>query len=377
MVLLVLTARCAPCSGFLPVENSAPCALTAAQIAHYNERGYTPPLRIYDEITTRQNREYFDEMMATLEVEGRSSYSINGFHLKCRRQWDMATHPMILDMVEDLLGPNFVMWGSHFFCKQPHDNKPVPLHQDATYWPFQTSRTCTVWLAIDDADEENAAMSFLSGSHTQALPWVKAQQKDSVLGNELLESTLLETGLLAPASLREAGLSGWDYADAGRRLPPHRLVPCGGACLQGGVVACGNSGHGCSGARGRGPVHQRDGSRLPLTPRRPARARLPPEPKQPPPLRLHAALLRGGLRAGRLEFWRPGVRGAGDSVPRRARDLGAGRDACGRASAGGGLEPAHEGAAGGGTCGHALMVDRAIDRSVWLICVNGTCMFIH
>lgn len=42
---------------------------------------------------------------------------------------------------------------------------------DATYWPFQTSRTCTVWLAIDDADEENAAMQFVSGSHRAALPW--------------------------------------------------------------------------------------------------------------------------------------------------------------------------------------------------------------
>lgn len=46
---------------------------------------------------------------------------------------------------------------------------------DATYWPFQTSRTCTVWLAIDDADEENAAMQFVSGSHRAALPWYALQ----------------------------------------------------------------------------------------------------------------------------------------------------------------------------------------------------------
>ena len=74
----------------------------------YNDAGYTPPIQIYTPSEAAANSEYFDSMMAFLESEHRSSYSINGFHVKCRAQWDMATHPKILDLVEDILGPNFV-----------------------------------------------------------------------------------------------------------------------------------------------------------------------------------------------------------------------------------------------------------------------------
>jgi ectoine hydroxylase-related dioxygenase (phytanoyl-CoA dioxygenase family) len=82
--------------------------------------------------------------------------------------------PILLDYVEDLLGPTFGCWGSHLFCKLPGDPMDVPLHQDATYWPLTPSRSVTVWLAVDDAGEENAAMQFVPGSHTRGpLPHVE------------------------------------------------------------------------------------------------------------------------------------------------------------------------------------------------------------
>ena len=92
--------------GFVPAAGTR--ALSPAQVQQYNDAGYTPPIQIYTVSEAVANREYFDAMMAFLEAEGRSSYSINGFHVKCRAQWDMAMHPKILDLVEDILGPNFV-----------------------------------------------------------------------------------------------------------------------------------------------------------------------------------------------------------------------------------------------------------------------------
>ena len=47
----------------------------------------------------------------------------------------------------------------------PHDGKTVAWHQDASYWPLSPSKAATVWLAIDDADIENACMKFVAGSH--------------------------------------------------------------------------------------------------------------------------------------------------------------------------------------------------------------------
>jgi len=63
------------------------------------------------------------------------------------------------------MGQNVIAWGSHFFCKMPHDGKAVAWHQDARYWPLSPSKTVTVWPATDRADQANACMRFLAGSH--------------------------------------------------------------------------------------------------------------------------------------------------------------------------------------------------------------------
>jgi hypothetical protein len=174
---------------FAPVANPLPKRLTQTQIAHYNEHGYVKPLPIFSLTKADQNRAYFDHLLAEMRQmkDGRDgNYAINAYHVCCEGLWDLVTHPAILDHVEDILGPNIVAWGSHFFSKQPRDPKHVPWHQDASYWPFTPARTVTVWLAIDDADENNAAMQFLPGTHTLGpLEW-KQIDKAAVLGQEIV-----------------------------------------------------------------------------------------------------------------------------------------------------------------------------------------------
>jgi len=95
-------------------------------------------------------------------------------------------NPVILDHVQDILGPNFICWGSHFFCKLAHDPRKVAWHQDAAYWPLTPARTVTVWLAIDDADRGNAAMKFLPGTHRQGhLKWREVAKDQAVLNQEI------------------------------------------------------------------------------------------------------------------------------------------------------------------------------------------------
>src|SRR4051794_35433592 len=150
---------------FHPVTNDNPRVLSPEQIAQFNRDGYLKGIRIFDEVESLENRTYFDRLLARVLAEGKDSYSISTAHLKHARVYDLLTHPRIVGCVRDLLGENVVAWGSHFFCKMPHDGKRVAWHQDASYWPLSPSKTATVWLAIDDADRENACMRFIPGSH--------------------------------------------------------------------------------------------------------------------------------------------------------------------------------------------------------------------
>jgi hypothetical protein len=150
---------------FHPVANPNPKALTADQIDRFNREGYLKPFRIFDETEATDLRAYFDRLLAKVLAEGGTSYSISTAHARHGRVHDVLTHPRIVALVKDLVGENVIGWGSHFFCKLPRDGKTVSWHQDASYWPLTPARAVTVWLAIDDADVENACMKFIPGSH--------------------------------------------------------------------------------------------------------------------------------------------------------------------------------------------------------------------
>lgn len=150
---------------FHPSTTENPQILTREQIATFNRNGFLTGIRIFDETEANDIRAYFDQLLAQYLAEGKDSYSIATAHMKHGKVYDLLTHPRIIAYVKDILGEDVIAWGSHFFCKMPHDGKKVSWHQDAAYWPLTPSMAVTVWLAIDDADVENAAMRYIPGSH--------------------------------------------------------------------------------------------------------------------------------------------------------------------------------------------------------------------
>ena len=96
---------------------------------------------------------------------GMSTQRMDWWHGQDRELWELCTHPAILDAAEAVLGPDFYLWGSQFFSKDPGDRKTTPWHQDAFYWPLRPHKAVTAWLAFSDSDEENGAMMVVPGTH--------------------------------------------------------------------------------------------------------------------------------------------------------------------------------------------------------------------
>lgn len=150
---------------FHPASTDSPRTMTSDQVAAFNRDGFVRPFRVYSEEEIAEIRSYFDGLLAQYVAAGKDSYSISSAHLRHGRVYDILTNPRIVALVKDILGEDVIGWGTHFFCKMPHDGKAVAWHQDASYWPLSPSKAVTVWLAIDDADPENANMRFIAGSH--------------------------------------------------------------------------------------------------------------------------------------------------------------------------------------------------------------------
>ena len=151
--------------GFRPVPFGRSRVLTDAQIDHYNRLGYVQPFDIFNPLEMSRIRSYFDRLMRDLGPAG--AYGINCYQARMAGLWDIATHPRILDHVQDIIGENVICWATAILSKQAGDPKRVPWHQDASFWKLSPARTVTVWLAVDDVDEENAAMRFIPGSHNK------------------------------------------------------------------------------------------------------------------------------------------------------------------------------------------------------------------
>jgi len=150
---------------FHPSQTTDPQTLTREQITRFNRDGFLSGIRVFNNQECDENRRYFDALLAKAQAAGADSYSLSGAHLTYGRVYDLLTNPKLLALVRDLLGSDFVAWGSHYFCKMPHDGRPVSWHQDASYWALSPCKAVTIWLAIDDADRHNACMKFIAGSH--------------------------------------------------------------------------------------------------------------------------------------------------------------------------------------------------------------------
>jgi ectoine hydroxylase-related dioxygenase (phytanoyl-CoA dioxygenase family) len=169
----------------LGVEN--PSTLTREQIASFNRDGFLKGIHIFNESEIAAHRRYFDGLLERVVAAGGDSYSISTAHLKYSEVYDLLAHPRIVAVVKDLLGEDVIGWGSHYFCKMPRDGKRVSWHQDASYWPLTPSKTVTVWLAIDDADTENACMRFIPGSHLYGhLTWSLSEDDESNVLNQTI-----------------------------------------------------------------------------------------------------------------------------------------------------------------------------------------------
>lgn len=152
---------------FQPVDPGGSTRLSVAQIEAFNRDGHLSPLPCFDPDEADDFRSYIDWLIHEVVSadDRRNGYSINMYHRVCARMHDLITHPTLVEYATDILGPEVVCWSTHMFAKLPNDAMEVPLHQDANYWPFSPTRSVTAWVAIDDVDDSNAAMHFVTGSH--------------------------------------------------------------------------------------------------------------------------------------------------------------------------------------------------------------------
>ena len=73
----------------------------------------------------------------------------------------LTRHPRVLDAVEDLIGPDILVFTTTFFIKDAHSPTFAAWHQDATYFGITPYEHVTAWVALSDATEEAGCMEVV------------------------------------------------------------------------------------------------------------------------------------------------------------------------------------------------------------------------
>ena len=141
-----------------------PNILTDEQVVQYRRENFLAP---FEALTTQEARHYRDCLEAYEREQGGAPlepWQYRKVHV--RESWaaDLVRIPCVLDAVEDLIGPDILIFNATFFIKNPGTDQITAWHQDATYFGMQPYEHVTAWIALSDASEEAGCMNFVVGS---------------------------------------------------------------------------------------------------------------------------------------------------------------------------------------------------------------------
>jgi non-haem Fe2+, alpha-ketoglutarate-dependent halogenase len=138
--------------------------LTDAQVEAFQKDGYHYPVRALSAPEADACRQTIENFEFEHGLIMKTPYR-NKPHMVFKWANRMIRDPRIVDAVEDLLGPNLLVWGSSFFIKEPNDPAYISWHQDSTYWGLSHPDIVTAWVALTVSDVANGAMRVVPGTH--------------------------------------------------------------------------------------------------------------------------------------------------------------------------------------------------------------------
>ena len=183
-------------------------SLRAEQVHNYQESGILFPVPALVPSEVNQFRRALEALEFHLGPQP-SPKSFRQLHLHHRWAFDLATHPAVLDAVENILGSDILVHSTSLFHKRANDGAYVSWHQDGYYWGLETPSLVSAWIALSDSTRENGCMRVVPGSHKsgQLLHGETSVSKHNLLTSGLEIAVVVDENLATDVVLRAGEMS--------------------------------------------------------------------------------------------------------------------------------------------------------------------------
>ena len=129
--------------------------------AQYNDQGYLSGIDVTNADEAAEHRRQLEQA----EQQIGSLHYLAKVHTILTSPAKLVSHPRILDVVEQLIGPDILIYNATYIIKEANSKSYVSWHQDLTYWGLDSDDQVSVWLALSDASESSGCMRMIPGSH--------------------------------------------------------------------------------------------------------------------------------------------------------------------------------------------------------------------
>ena len=178
--------------------------LTQEQIDFFWENGYLPYGKVLEDSEIEPLRHEYDAVFARarqgnnlrnlstgdnvgVEEQNGSGQQMLQIMQMCERSIQfrrLIYNARILDLVQDLIGPNIMLFHDQALFKPAHTGGAVFWHQDNAYWKCRPATLISCWLTLDDVDQENGAMQVIPGSYLKPVWHEQSESTNALLDIE-------------------------------------------------------------------------------------------------------------------------------------------------------------------------------------------------
>lgn len=139
--------------------------LSQAEVDAFHRDGFFAPVDVFSAEEARAWRADLEAFERTLPPGPVSAGDRRKLHVRLPWARDLVEDPRLLDVMEQLLGPDILVFTSTFFIKEPKTDAITAWHQDATFFGLSPYEHVTAWVALSEASIEAGCMEFAPGSH--------------------------------------------------------------------------------------------------------------------------------------------------------------------------------------------------------------------
>jgi len=153
-----------------------PLSTAAGLRAQFDADGFVFPLRVLAADDVARYRAEAEERLGSTSTTHR-------LHLETGWGRELASHPAIVDAVEELADGPVRIWGTLVLRKEPRSDAYVSWHQDSAYRTIGADDLFSAWIALTDSSATNGCMRAIPGSHRRRLQHVNAADGENLLSH--------------------------------------------------------------------------------------------------------------------------------------------------------------------------------------------------